>query len=154
MLYICMYMFQPCRVTHWSKCHFYVHVPAYRIFNIWVCVDIQYTPMKYHYGGVIMSAMASQIIGVSIVCSAVCSCENTEATRHYPLKGHRSPVGFLHKGPVTRKIFPFDDVIICKWFCFSSFGFVSEAVVSGLLSIIYSFSPRLLRWYKSNHIIT
>ena len=28
---------------------------------------------SYHYGGVIMSAMASQITGVSIVCSNVCS---------------------------------------------------------------------------------
>ena len=27
---------------------------------------------KYHYSDVIMSAMASQINGVSIVCSAVC----------------------------------------------------------------------------------
>ena len=27
---------------------------------------------------------------------------------------HRSPVNSLHKGPVTRKMFPFDDVIISR----------------------------------------
>ena len=33
----------------------------------------KYTFMRAHYSDVIMSAMASQISGVSIVCSAVCS---------------------------------------------------------------------------------
>ena len=31
---------------------------------------------------------------------------------------HRSPVNYPHKGPVTRKMFPFDDVIMCDaMFC-------------------------------------
>ena len=33
--------------------------------------------------------------------------ENIKALRHWPLWGE-----FLHKGPVTRKMFPFDDVIM------------------------------------------
>ena len=35
-------------------------------------------------------------------------------TRYWPfvLGIHRSPVNFPHKGPVTRKMFPFDDVIM------------------------------------------
>ena len=42
--------------------------------------------------------------------------ENIKALRHWPLWGefffHRSPVNSPHKGPVTRKMFPFDDVIM------------------------------------------
>ena len=44
--------------------------------------------------------------------------ENIKASRHWPLGGgggggiHRWPVNSPHKGPVTWKMFPFDDVII------------------------------------------
>ena len=39
--------------------------------------------------------------------------ENIKAPRHWPVRGiHRSPVNSPHKGPVTRKMFPFDDVIV------------------------------------------
>ena len=65
-----------------------------------------------------MSAMASQITGVSIVYSTICSGadkKNIKAPCHWPLWGrgiHRWPVNSPHKGPVTRKMFPFDDVIM------------------------------------------
>ena len=74
-------------------------------------------PVVFHYGDVIMSALASQITGVSIVCSADYSGEDQR-------KHHRSaslafvmgirplPINSPHKGPIRRKIFPFDDVII------------------------------------------
>ena len=58
--------------------------------------------------GGIMSAMASQITGVSVVCSTVCSINgNIKAPRHWPLGIHCWPVDSPHKGPVTQKIFPF-----------------------------------------------
>ena len=40
--------------------------------------------------------------------------ENIKATRHWPFvrRIHRWPVNSPHKGPVTRKMFPFDDVIM------------------------------------------
>ena len=64
-----------------------------------------------------MSAAASQITGVSIVCSPVCS--GAPQSRHQSsaslvfVRGiHRSPVNSPHKGPVTRKMVPFDDVIM------------------------------------------
>ena len=70
-----------------------------------------------HYSDVIMSAMASQITGVSIVCSAFCS--GTDQRKHQSSASltfvtgiHRTPVDSPHKGPVTRNIFPFDDVIM------------------------------------------
>ena len=62
-----------------------------------------------------MSAMASQITGVSIVYSTFCS--GTDQRKHQSsaslafMKGiHRWPVYSPHKGPVTRKMFPFDNV--------------------------------------------
>ena len=72
---------------------------------------------KPHYSDVIMSAMAPQITGVSIVYSTVYSC--TDQRNHQSsaslvfVRGiYRWPVNSLHKGPVIRKKFPFDDVIM------------------------------------------
>ena len=71
---------------------------------------------RKHYSDVIMSAMASQITGVSIVCSTVSSRadhRNIKAVHHWPLRGiHQTQVNSPHKGPVKRKMFPFDDVIM------------------------------------------
>ena len=75
----------------------------------------------YHYNDVIMSAMASQIIGVSIVSSTVCSGADqrkrqSSASLAFESGIHRSPVNATLKGPVTRKKFPFDDVIMVgRW---------------------------------------
>ena len=70
-----------------------------------------------HYSDVIMSAMASQITGVPIAYSTVWS--GTDQRKHQStaslafVRGiHLWPVNSPHKGPVTRKMFPFDDVII------------------------------------------
>ena len=68
-------------------------------------------PLAFVYSDVIISAMASQIIGSSIVCSTVCSCADQVKTSKLRVTGlceWKPP----HKGPVTRKMFPFDDVIM------------------------------------------
>ena len=72
----------------------------------------------YHNGDVIMSTMASHIASLSIVCWSVCS--GADQTKHQSsaslafVRGiHRRPVNSPHKGTVTRKTFPFDDVIMC-----------------------------------------
>ena len=64
-----------------------------------------------------MSTMASQITGASIVYSTVHSC--TYQRKHQSLVSlafgrgiHRWPVNSPHKGPVMRKMFPFDDIIM------------------------------------------
>ena len=76
---------------------------------------------KQHYSDVIMSAMASQItyISISIVCSTAClGVDQRKHQRSASLafvRGiHRYPLNSLHKGQVTRKMFPFDDVIMKK----------------------------------------
>ena len=73
-----------------------------------------------HYNDVIMGATASQITSLTIVCSAVYS--GTDQRKHQSsaslafVRGiHRGPVNSPHKGPVTRKILPFDDVIMHEW---------------------------------------
>ena len=79
----------------------------------------QYFRMQYdseHYSHVIMSAMASQFAGVSIVYSTVCSGADqkhqSSASMAFMRGIRRWPVNSPQKGPVTRKMFPFDDVII------------------------------------------
>ena len=70
-----------------------------------------------HYSDVIMGAIASQITSLTIVYSTVYS--GTDKRKHQSsaslafVRGiHRWPVNSPHKWPVTRKMFPFDDVII------------------------------------------
>ena len=81
----------------------------------------QRTPLRpgvrWYYSDAIMSAIVSQSSGVSIVYSTVCS--GADQRKHQStaslafVRGiHRSPVNSQHKGPVTRKMIPFDEVII------------------------------------------
>ena len=63
-----------------------------------------------HYGDVIINAMASQITGVSIVYSNVCSCTNQRkhqcsASLAFVRRIHGSSVNSPHKGPVTGTCF-------------------------------------------------
>ena len=78
----------------------------------------------YNYNDVIMSAIASKITSVSIVYSTICSGADrrkhqSSASLAFVRGIHRSPVNSPHKGPVTRKMFPFDDVImsLCQIIC-------------------------------------
>ena len=70
-----------------------------------------------HYNDVIMGAIASQITSLTIVFSIVYS--DADQRKHQSsaslafVRGiHRGPVNSPHKWPVTRKMFPFDDVIM------------------------------------------
>ena len=69
------------------------------------------------YSGVIVGAAASQITSLTIVYSTVLSdIDQGKLQSSAPLafvRGiHRGPVISPHKWPVTRKMFPFDDVIM------------------------------------------
>ena len=70
-----------------------------------------------HYSDVIMGAMASQTTGLTIVYLTVCS--SADQRKHQSpvslafVRGiHRWPGNSPHKWPVTRKMLPFDDVIM------------------------------------------
>ena len=80
-----------------------------------------------HYNAFIMSAMASQITSPTIVYSTVYSGADqrkhqSSASLAFVQGIHLSPVNSPHKWPATRKMFPFDDVIMRLWFpfCFVS----------------------------------
>ena len=70
-----------------------------------------------HYGDIIMGTMASQITSLTIVYSTVYS--GADQRKHQSsvsldfVRGiQRGPVNSPHIWPVTRKMFPFDDVIM------------------------------------------
>ena len=70
-----------------------------------------------HYNDVIMEAIASQITSLTIVYSIVYSDADqrkhqSSASLAFVWGIHRGPVNSPHKWPVTRKMFPFDDVIM------------------------------------------
>ena len=73
--------------------------------------------IKQHYGDIIMGVIASEIISLTIVYWAIYS--GTDQRKHQSsmslafMQGiNRWPVNSPHKGPVTWKMFPFDDVIM------------------------------------------
>ena len=70
-----------------------------------------------HYNDVIMSTMASQITSVPIVYSTVCWGADqrkyqSSASLAFVWGIHRLSVNSPHKGPVMRKMFPFDYVVM------------------------------------------
>ena len=72
---------------------------------------------SYHYSDVIMTTMASQFTSRTIVYPIVYSDADqrkhqSSASRTLVRGIHRWPVNYPHKGPVTRKMFPFDDAIM------------------------------------------
>ena len=82
------------------------------------------------YNDVIMGAMASQITSVSSVNSTVCSGidqikHQSTASLAFVWGIHRWPVNSPHKGPVTRKVFPFDDAIMIGFLCGSDERFLT-----------------------------
>ena len=96
-------------------------------FMINIFVDVMASDRQHHnansnvtrYGDVIIIAMASQITSITIVYSIVYSGADQRKNQSFAslafVRGiHRSPVNSPHKGPVMRKMFPFDDVIMCN----------------------------------------
>ena len=78
---------------------------------------ILYISIKTYYNDVIMSAMESQIASLTIVYSAVYWDADqrkyqSSASLAFSRGIHPSPVNSPHKGPVTRQMFPFDDVVM------------------------------------------
>ena len=80
-------------------------------------------PFKSHYVDVLMGAMASKITILTIVYSTVYS--STDDRKHQSPASlafvrviHRWPLNSPYKGPVTRKMFPFDGAIMIH--CYQS----------------------------------
>ena len=84
---------------------------------------------QWHYSEVILGTVVSQITSISIVYSTICS--GTDQRKHqssaslaFVRRIHWWPLNSPHKGPVSWKMFPFDDIIIDlshpKWWSFPS----------------------------------
>ena len=79
-----------------------------------------FTTLSWQYSDIIMSAIASQITGRSIVYSTICSGADQ---RKYEssvwlafVRGiHRWPMNSPDKGSVTQTMFPFDDITMEWW---------------------------------------
>ena len=67
-----------------------------------------------HYDDIIMNAMASQITIVYSIVYSGADQRKHQGSLTFVRGIHRSPVNSQHKGPVTQKMFPFDDVIMEK----------------------------------------
>ena len=70
-----------------------------------------------HYNDIIMTTMASQITSLMNIYLIVYSDADqrkhqSSASQAFVRGNHRLPVNSPHKWPVTRKMFPFDDVIM------------------------------------------
>ena len=88
---------------------------SYRLLNKGPGLHGPMTRIGKHYNDVIMSAVASQITGASIIWSIVgpgADQNNLQSSASLAfVRGiHRWPVNSPHNRPVTRKMFPFDDV--------------------------------------------
>ena len=88
--------------------------------HICICIATSHCTYMYfsswHYNDVIMGPMASRIPSLTIVYSIVYSGADqrkhqSSASLAFEWGIHRSPVNSPHKWPVTRKIFPFDNII-------------------------------------------
>ena len=75
-----------------------------------------FSSIASHYNDVIMGTVGSQITSLTILYSTIYSDADlrkhqSSASLAFVQGIHRGPVNSPHKWPVTRKIFPFDDVI-------------------------------------------
>ena len=95
------------------------------IYVAWFTHSCQVTPgipgspieSQWHYTDVIMGTRASQITSLTIVYSTVYSdadqrWHQSSASLAFVRGIQRRPVNSPHKWPVTRKMFPFDNVIM------------------------------------------
>ena len=97
----------------------YWRIPTWlglRAFN-WLLRTKHHHTSHLHYNDVIMGAISSQITSPTVVFSTVYSDANqrkhqSSASLAFVWGIHRGSVNSPHKWPVTRKMFPFDDVIM------------------------------------------
>ena len=98
-------------------CSHFDCLKMFSIYVIFMCQDIGLPIPGIHYDDVIMSAIASQTTSLTIVYSIVYSDADqrkhqSSASLAFVWEFHRGPVNSPHKWSVTRKMFPFDDVIM------------------------------------------
>ena len=116
----------------------YCPLPAFSVLSITLSSSSISQFVRNNYNDVIMGTMASQITSLTIVHWTVYS--DADQRKHQSSKSlafvrgiHRWPVNSPHKGPVTRKMFPFDDVIMSI----------------GKIHIVDEARPRAMTWVRN-----
>ena len=108
-------------LPHVDQCYLFTHIPVGWMWSKpWdgsLTLPAQNCNKTEHYSDVIMDAMASQITSLTIVYLTIYTSadqrKHQSSTSLAFVRGiHRWPVNSPHKWPVTRKMFPFDDVIM------------------------------------------
>ena len=137
----------------WSSFHLMIHLKIFYLnftWNIWLLFQLHFCAYEHmghsrktqhnihesidcHYSDVIMGTMVSLITSLTSVYSTV--HPGAEQRKHQSsasqafVRGiHRRPVNSPHKWPVTRKMLPFDDVIMCN----SDLDFVQGSVAQSV----------------------
>ena len=134
-------------IIHSLRCHCLLHPKGKKGINSLGLVS-------HHYNDVIRSLIASQITSLTIVCSTGYSGADqrkhqSSASLAFVLGIHRWPVNSPHKGPVTRKMLPFDDVIM--YMCRetgSSLVLAMACHLFGVKRIWWLYRSILVEWYK------
>ena len=121
-----------CNLQYSSAC---THIVLLCFISMWL----------YHYDDVTMGTMAAQITSLAIVYStfylgADQSKHQSFASMAFVWGIHRGPVNSPHKWPVTRKMFPFDDVIMIIT------SFVVQAISLSVSFKIVLLSPVSIRF--------
>ena len=101
------------QIDYWEKCNFSMNCLIYKKLR----QDTARRQTLIHYSGVTMGTVASQITSLTIVYSTAYSGEDQREHRRSASVAfmwgiHRWPVNSPHIWTVTRKMFPFDDVIM------------------------------------------
>ena len=113
------YIFQQCRkiiiiISPWII-NLYSKLDKIALTRLYLYVDASFR--RLHYNDIMMTTMAPEITSLTVVYSIVYS--DADQRKHQSsaslafVRGiHRGPVNSPHKWPVTRKVFPFGDVIM------------------------------------------
>ena len=116
-------------------------------YHAYMYIKMKCVCVLSHYDDVIMGAMASEITNLTMVYSTVYS--DADQRKHQSsaslaiVRGiHRGPVNFPHKWPVTRKMFPFHDVIMVHW----KMTQVSCVVISSESIVLIMYDKWVLPW--------
>ena len=101
-----------------------------------------------------MSTMASQITSLTIVCSSVYSGaaqikHQSSASLSFVKGIHRWPVYSPHKGQVTRKLFPFEDVTMKHMYTMETE--TSCVLIYLAIDNKICVTTQISSWHKSRH---
>ena len=123
-LLLCIYVTEiwqnATKTKNWLQCaypHFYTDPKLVTLVTTLPVDVLIINRSRIHYSDVIMGAISSHITSLAIFYSTVYSDADqrkhqSSASLAFVWGINRGPVNSPHKGPVTREMFPFDDVIM------------------------------------------